>query len=61
MTGFLATKNIVDVENVIAVLVVIAIVLDTFTWFGQYTPGVPRRLIVEGGIAYSISRRQVYC
>lgn len=59
MTGFLAPKDVVDVEDIIAVLVIIPIVFATLAGFGQNTSWVPRRLVVETGIADAIGGREV--
>jgi hypothetical protein len=50
-------QNVVHVENVIALLVVIAIILHTLTGLGQNPPRVPGRFIFEAGIADSVGRR----
>jgi hypothetical protein len=41
VTGFLATENIVNVKDVIAILIIISVILDTFARLGQYSPRVP--------------------
>lgn len=33
MTRFFASKNVVHIENIIAVLIVIAVVFDSLAWF----------------------------
>lgn len=47
-------KDVVDVKNVIAILIVIAIVLDAFAGFSEHTTGVPGRLVFECRVTYSI-------
>lgn len=61
MTGFLASKNIVDVKDIIAVLVVISIILDSFAGLGQYSARVSRGLVVEARVAYAVGGREVSC
>jgi hypothetical protein len=41
VTGFLAAEDIVDVKDIIAILIIISVVLDTFARLGQYSPRVP--------------------
>lgn len=59
MTRLLRTKDVVDVENVIAVLVVVAIVLDTFTRLGQDSTGIARRFVFEAWVANAVCSRQM--
>ena len=33
-------QYVVYIENIIAILIIIAIILDTLAWFGQYSSGV---------------------
>lgn len=47
-------KNIVHVKNVIAILVIIAIILDAFAWLGQNSSRVARRLVFECWITDSV-------
>ena len=61
MTGFLASEDIVDVKDIITILVVIPIILDSFAGFGQYPSRVSRRLIVEARVAYAVCGREVGC
>lgn len=61
VTGFLASKDIVDVKDIIAILVVIPVILDSFAGFGQYSSRISRRLIVEARVAYPVRGREVGC
>lgn len=61
MTGFLATEDVVDIENVITILVVVAIVFHTLAGLCQHAPWVSRRLVVEVRIADTIGRGQMGC
>jgi hypothetical protein len=61
VTGFLASKDIVDVKDIIAVLIVIPIILDSFAGFGQYSSRVSRGLVVEARVAYAVGGREVGC
>lgn len=59
MAGFLRAQNIVDVENIVAVLVVVAIVLDPLARLSQNSARVSRRLVFEAGIADAIGGGEV--
>jgi hypothetical protein len=59
VTRLLGTKDVVDVENVIAILVVIAIVLDTFTRLSQDSTGIARRFVFEAWVANAVCGRQM--
>ena len=50
-------QNIIHIENIIALLVVIAIILHTLAGLGQNPPRVPGRFIFEAGITDSVGRR----
>lgn len=41
VTSLLGAQNIVDIENIVAVLIVIAIIFDTLTRFGQDSSRIP--------------------
>ena len=55
MPGLLATQNVVDIKNIIAVIIIIAIVLDPFTWLRQHASRVSGGLIFEKGVADAVS------
>jgi hypothetical protein len=59
VTSLLRAQDIIHVENVVAVLVVIAIILDALARLCEDSSGVPRRLVLEFGIANSVRSRQV--
>lgn len=54
VASFFGAENIVDIKDIIAVLVVEAIVLDALARLGQYSAGIARRLVLEGGVADAI-------
>lgn len=60
MPGLLGAEDVVDVEDVIAVLVVVAIVLDPLARLGQNTARVARRLVFESGVADAIGGGEVH-
>jgi len=41
MAGFLRTKNVVYVEDIVAVVVIITIIFDTLAWLGKNSSWVP--------------------
>ena len=59
MARFFGSEDIVDIEYVIAVLVVIAIVPNAFARFRENSAWVPRRFVLEAGIAYPVRRGQM--
>lgn len=59
MTSLLTTQDVIDIENIIAILVIIAIILHTLAWFGQHATRVSRGLVVEVRVADAIRRRKV--
>lgn len=59
MPCFFRAENVVYVEDVIAVLVVEAVVLEALAWLGEHSPWVARRLVFEMGVADAVGRRQV--
>ena len=60
MTCLLGAKYVVNIENVVAVLIVVSVVLGRLAGFGEDPAGIPRRFILEAGIADSVGRREVY-
>lgn len=61
VTRFLASKDIVNVKDIITILIVIPVILDSFAGFGQYSSRISRRLIVEARVAYPVRGREVGC
>ena len=61
MTGFLASKDIVDVKDIVTIFVVVPVILDSFAGVGQYSSRVSRRLIDEARVAYPVRGREVGC
>ena len=59
MTGLLRAQDIVHIEDIIAVLVIVAVVLHSLARLGKDAPRVPRRLVLEGRVAYSVSGGEV--
>jgi hypothetical protein len=59
VTRFFASKNVVHIENIIAVLIVIAVVFDSLAWFRKDTSGIPRRLVIETWIADTVCGRKM--
>lgn len=59
MAGFLGAQNIVHIEDIVAVFVVVAVVLDTLARLGKNPAWVARRLIFEIGVAYPVGCREM--
>ena len=56
MAIILVSKYVVYIENIIAILVVIAVIFNAFAGFSEYSARISRRLIFKSWIAYSICR-----
>ena len=61
VTAILVTKNIVNVEDVITIFIIVAIVLDAFARFRENSARIFGRLIFKRRIAYSVCGRQMSC
>lgn len=59
MACLFRAENIINVENVVAVLVIIAIVLGALARLREDPTRVSRCLILEVGVADAVSRGQV--
>lgn len=59
MTSLFRTEDIVDVENVIAIFIIISVILHSFARLRQHPARVPRRFVFEARIADAICRGQV--
>lgn len=57
MAGLFRSKNVVDVEDIVTVFVVIAIVLGALAGLGQDSARIARRLIFEARVTDAISGR----
>ena len=47
-------EYVVNVQDVVTVFVIIAVILDALAWLGKDTSRVPRRLVFECRVAYPI-------
>ena len=56
MAIILVSKYVVYIENIIAILVVIAVIFNAFAGFSEHSARISRRLIFKSWIAYSICR-----
>ncbi len=59
VAGFFGAENVVDIENVIAVLVVVAIVLEALARLGQHTARIARGLVFETRVADAVGGGEV--
>jgi hypothetical protein len=59
LVPLITTQNVVDVEDVVAVLVVVAVVLDALAGLGQHAARVARRLVLEGRVADAVCGGQM--
>ena len=59
VAGLLGAQDVVDVENVIAILVVVAIVLDSLARLGQHSARIARGLVFETRVADAVGRGEV--
>ena len=60
MTSLLRAKDVINVENVITILIVVAIVLHALARLCQNTARVTRRLVFEAGVADSVCCRELH-
>ena len=51
LVTIILSQPVVDVEDIIVVLIVIALVVHRFAWLGEHAPRIVRRFILELGIA----------
>jgi hypothetical protein len=61
VSTILIAKDIIHVENIIAILVVVSIILHSLARFGQYSARVPRRFVFERWVAYSVGGGEMRC
>lgn len=59
MTSFFRAEDVVDVENVVAIFIIITVVLGSFARLRQHTAGVPRGFVFEARVADAVRRRQM--
>ncbi len=59
MPSLLRAKNVVDVKDIVAILIIVAIVLHSLARLGQDTTGVARRLVLEAWVANSVGSGEV--
>jgi len=58
---FLRAEDIVDIEDVVAILVVITIILDALAWFREDATWIARGLVVEATVAQLVRHGKVCC
>lgn len=59
VASLLGPKNIIDIENIVAILVVIAVVLAPFARLREDSSWITGGLVFEARVAYPVCRRQV--
>lgn len=59
MASFFRTQDIVHIKDIVAVLIVVAVVLDALTRLCEDATGVARRLVLEFGVANAVGGRQM--
>lgn len=59
VTCLFRAENVIDVEDIIAVLVIEAVILDAFARFGQNSTRIARRLVFEVGVTYPVCRGEM--
>lgn len=57
--GFLRTQYVIDIENVVAVLVVVTVIFQSLAGLRKDTTWVSRRLVFEARVANTICSREV--
>ncbi len=60
MASFLRAKNVIHIEDVVAILIVVSVILGRLARLRQDPARVPRRLVFETRIADSVGCREVY-
>ena len=53
----LRAQNVIDVQDVVAVLVIVTIILDALARLREYSSWISRRLVLESGVADAVCRR----
>ena len=59
MSGLFRSQYVVDIEDVVTVLVVVAIVLDALARLGEDSARVAGGLVVEAGVTQLVRRGQM--
>lgn len=59
MTSFFRSENVVNIEDVVAVFIVVTVVLEALAGLGEHSPWVARRLVFEVRVADAVCRGQV--
>jgi hypothetical protein len=59
MARLFRAKNVVDVKNVVAIRVIVAVVLEAFARLRENSARVPGRFVFEGGVTYPVRRREM--
>lgn len=59
MSGLFRSQYVVDIEDVVTVLVVVAIVLDALARLGEDSAWVAGGLVVEAGVTQLVRRGQM--
>lgn len=59
VAGFFTPQNIIDIQDVVTLLVIITVILDSFAGFGEDPPRVPGGFVVKSGVADAIRGRKI--
>jgi hypothetical protein len=61
MAGLLRPENVINIEDIIAIFVVEAIILCALARFRKYSARISRRFVFEARVANSVRRWEVAC
>jgi hypothetical protein len=61
LVPFIRAETIVDIEDIIALLVIVAVVVGRLARLGEDTSGIERQLISKTGVDEVVGGRQVRC
>ena len=61
LVAFVRAKPVVDVEDIVVIFVVVAVVVRGFARLCQHAAGVERRFVLELWVAYAIRVHDVRC
>lgn len=56
---FFTPKNIVNIKNIIAIIIIVSVIFRAFTRLRQYPARVTGRLVFKTGVAYSVGGRKM--
>lgn len=54
-------ENVIDIKDIVAFFIVVAIVSTRFAWFGEHSPRIQGGVVQKPMVAFLVSAMETFC